>query len=210
MSAASERSRNAAAAPGLVLAVVALAASAAAQSPERLADGIALKLGERRLELRVCREDLVRVVDAAPGSFFARRSLVTVADACQPTAFEVKPGAVGVDVTTKRLTARIALPSGAVTFLDRGGRTLLAERPGGRTLAPAEVMGEKTFHVRTEFQPQAGEALYGLGAHQNGWMNYAGRDVDLYQHNIVDVVPFLASSPRLRPLVGQHVAHEVR
>ena len=25
-------------------------------------------------------------------------------------------------------------------------------------------------------------------------MNYAGRDVDLYQHNIVDVVPFLVSS----------------
>ena len=39
-----------------------------------------------------------------------------------------------------------------------------------------------------------GEALYGLGAHQNGLMNYAGRDVDMYQLNTVDVVPFLASS----------------
>ena len=172
----------------------ALAVPAGAQSPERLKDGIALKVGDRRLELRVCRDDLVRVVDAPAGPFFARQSLVTVADACQPTAFEVKPGAGGVDVTTKRLTARVALPGGAVTFLDRQGRTLLAEKPGGRTLAPAEVMGETTFHVRAEFQPQPGEALYGLGAHQNGWMSYAGRDVDLYQHNIVDVVPFLASS----------------
>ncbi|MGE5498881.1 MAG: TIM-barrel domain-containing protein, partial [Syntrophothermus sp.] len=37
------------------------------------------------------------------------------------------------------------------------------------------------------------EAFYGLGAHQNGLMNYRGRDVDLWQYNIVDVIPFLVS-----------------
>ena len=41
-------------------------------------------------------------------------------------------------------------------------------------------------------------------------MNYAGRDVDMYQLNTVDVVPFLVVQPRLRPAVGQHVAHAVR
>ena len=55
-------------------------------------------------------------------------------------------------------------------------------------------MGESTFHVQAEFEPSPGEGLYGLGAHQNGWMSYAGRDVDLYQLNTVDIVPFLASS----------------
>lgn len=170
------------------------AAVASGQAPERLPDGIAVAVGARRLEVRVCRDDIVRVVDAAPGPFFARQSLVTVASACQPTAFEVKASASVVDVTTKRLTARVALPGGAVSFLDRDGIVLLAEKAGGRALVPAEVMGEKTSHVRAEFEPQAGEALYGLGAHQSGLMNYAGRDVDLYQHNIVDVVPFLASS----------------
>ena len=48
--------------------------------------------------------------------------------------------------------------------------------------------------MQAEFEPAAGEALYGLGAHQNGFMNYAGRDVDMYQLNTVDVVPFLVSS----------------
>ncbi len=170
------------------------AASLEAQTPERLKDGVALKLGERRLELHVCRDDLVRVTDAPPGRFFARRSLAVADGACQTAPFEVKASASCVDVVTKRLTARVALPTGAVSFLDREGRVLLAEKPGGRVLEPAEVMGEKTSHVRAAFLRQVGEALYGLGAHQNGWMDYAGRDVDMYQHNIVDVVPFLASS----------------
>ena len=93
------------------------------------------------------------------------------------------------------MTARIALPSGAVSFLDREGRVLLAEKTGGgRSIVPARVMDEATFHVQAEFEPLPGEALYGLGAHQNGLMNYAGRDVDMYQLNTVDIVPFLVSS----------------
>jgi alpha-D-xyloside xylohydrolase len=94
----------------------------------------------------------------------------------------------------KRMTARIALSSGAVSFLDRERRVLLAEKSGGRSIVPTRVMDEATFHVKAEFEPSRGEALYGLGAHQNGLMNYAGRDVDLYQLNTVDVVPFLVSS----------------
>ena len=67
----------------------------------------------------------------------------------EPTPFEVKTGSGGLDVTTKRLTARIALPSGAVSFLDREGRVLLAEKAGGgRSLVPARVMEEETFHVQ--------------------------------------------------------------
>ena len=180
---------------GLTLLFATIAAVAQAQTPERLPDGVALTLRERRLEVRVCRDDVVRVVDAAPGPFFARQSLVTVAGACQPTGFDVKAGPGGLELVTKRLVARIALPSGVVTFLDPNGRVLLAEKAGGgRSIVPARVMEEATFHVQAEFEPSPGEALYGLGAHQNGLMNYAGRDVDLYQLNTVDVVPFLVSS----------------
>jgi alpha-D-xyloside xylohydrolase len=89
----------------------------------------------------------------------------------------------------------VELATGAVSFHDRDGRLLLAEkRGGGRSLTPAEVMGEATFHVQAEFEPAEGEALYGLGQHQHGWLNVAGRDVDMYQHNIVTIVPYLVSS----------------
>jgi alpha-D-xyloside xylohydrolase len=182
----------------VAVAVLATARSVSPQaSPpfERLADGVAVTVGGRRLEVRACREGIVRVAYAAPGPFFARRSLAVVDGACGPTRFELQTRAGGVDLVTARLVARVALPTGAVTFLDRQGRTLLAEKPGGgKTLTPAEVMGEATQHVQAEFEPAAGEGLYGLGAHQHGLMNYAGRDVDMFQSNTVDVVPFLASS----------------
>ena len=168
---------------------------AATEAPERLPDGIAFGLGARRLELRACRDDVVRVVDAAPGAFFSRRSLMTVAGACQPTDFAVRPRPDGFELATKRLVARVELPAGRVTFLDAEGRLLIAEKEGGgRQVEPAEVMGETTAHVQAEFEHYPGEAFYGLGAHQNGLMNYADRDVDMYQLNTVDVVPFLVSS----------------
>jgi alpha-D-xyloside xylohydrolase len=170
-------------------------APAGAADAERLKDGVALTLGERRLEVRACREDVIRVLYAPPGPFFARQSLVPVPDACAPTAFDVDTQADTVTLTTKRVSIRIARASGAVTFLDREGRVLLAEKTGGgKTIVPAEVMGERTAHVQAEFEPAAGEGLYGLGAHQNGLLNYAGRDVDLYQLNTVDIVPVLVSS----------------
>ncbi|HSD28736.1 MAG TPA: DUF4968 domain-containing protein, partial [Vicinamibacteria bacterium] len=168
------------------LAIFATAAATFASGQERLADGVALKVGERRLEVRVCREDVVRVVFAPPGPFFDRRSLVTVDGACRPAPFEVEEAAGVLAVRTKRLAARVDRSSGALTFVDHEGRPLLQEKKGGgKSLQPAQVMGESTFHVQAEFEPGAKEGLYGLGAHQNGLMDYAGRDVDMYQLNTV-------------------------
>ena len=193
------------------LLLVAPAAGASGQGFERLAGGVALTVGDRRVEVHVCREEVIRVLYAPPGPFFKRSSFSTVPGACRTTPFEVKTSGEAVHVTTARLTARVALPGGAVTFLDREGRTLLAEKAvGGKSMAPAQVMGEATHHVQAEFEPAPGEALYGLGAHQSGLMSYTGRDVDMYQLNTVDIVPVAGLQPRLRHPVGQHVAHEVR
>jgi alpha-D-xyloside xylohydrolase len=177
------------------IALFVAAAATLASGEERLADGIALKIGGRRLEVRVCREDVVRVVFASPGAFFARKSLVVVEGACRPTPFDVDLSTESVTVKTKRLVTRIDPATGALAFADGQGRPLLQEKKGGgKSIQPAQVMGESTSHVQAEFESAPGEALYGLGAHQNGLMDYAGRDVDMYQLNTVDVVPFLVSS----------------
>jgi alpha-D-xyloside xylohydrolase len=55
-------------------------------------------------------------------------------------------------------------------------------------------MGEETFHIQQLFDSPEDEAFYGLGAHQNAFMNYKGKNVDLWQYNIIDVIPFLVSS----------------
>src|SRR4029450_5690976 len=136
-----------------------------------------------------------RLAFPAAGGFLPRQSLLTVSSACQPTVFEVKPRPDGFELTTKRLVVRVATPEGRLSFRDHEGRILIAEKEGGgRSLEPAEVMGEATAHVQAEFERYPGEAFYGLGAHQGGLMSYADRDVDMYQLNTVDIVPFLVSS----------------
>src|SRR4030095_7429881 len=100
----------------------------------------------------------------------------------------------GVCPSTKRRVVRVALPEGRLSFRDHEGRILVAEKEGGaRSVEPAEVMGEKAAHVQAEFEHYSGEAFYGLGAHQNGLMSYADRDVDMYQLKTVHLVPFLVS-----------------
>jgi alpha-D-xyloside xylohydrolase len=165
----------------------------------RLHDGVVLAVGDDRLKVQVCRERIVRVLYAPDPGFFARETLMIEGSPCRETPWRLTAGDGEVTLATAALAARVRLDDGAVTFLDRDGQVLLAERRGGKTLEPALVQGETTFHVGAQFQatdgePAHGEAFYGLGQHQNGLMDYRGHSVDLYQHNIVAAVPFLVSS----------------
>ena len=112
----------------------------------------------------------------------------------KPVQFTTTEAGDLVTLATRSLRAKISIATGEITFSDTTGRILLKELAGGgKTMSPATSV-EKTFQIRQVFESPADEAFYGLGGHQNGQINYKGEDVDLVQHNIVDVVPFLYSS----------------
>jgi alpha-D-xyloside xylohydrolase len=179
----------------LPIVVCTLAIPAGAAPFERREDGIVVPVGNRLLKLQVCGERVFRVLYAESPGFFDRDTLMTEGQPCRPTPWKLKAGFDSVTLTTSRLGARVALGSGVITFLDAAGQVLLQEKAeDGKTLTPTEVQGEKTFHVRAQFEPNQGEAFYGLGQHQNALMDYKGHDVDLYQHNFVVALPFLVSS----------------
>jgi len=93
------------------------------------------------------------------------------------------------------LKAVVSQKTGEVRFADKDGNVLLQEQEGGgKTFIASNAAPENGFRLRQVFESPADEAFYGLGAHQNGQMNYKGEDVHLIQHNIVDVVPFVYSS----------------
>ncbi|RQW05311.1 alpha-xylosidase, partial [candidate division KSB1 bacterium] len=100
-----------------------------------------------------------------------------------------------VTLSTASLTAKISAQTGEIGFYDATGSALCLEKKGGgKMTAPAEVMGEQTYNIQQIFESPADEAFYGLGQHQYDWMNYKGKDVDLYQINCVAVVPFVVSN----------------
>jgi alpha-D-xyloside xylohydrolase len=87
------------------------------------------------------------------------------------------------------------METGRITFHDRTGALVLAEKTGGgRTLESASVQNDATYHVRQEWEPQDGEALYGLGHYQLGLLDIKGYDLELSQYNTNAVVPTLVSS----------------
>src|SRR5690606_25154517 len=85
--------------------------------------------------------------------------------------------------------------TGEVSFTDLDGNTIAQERQGGgKSFEPIQLGGQQVYSIRQVFESPDDEAFFGLGGHQNGQMNYKGEDVELVQHNIVDVVPFLYSN----------------
>jgi alpha-D-xyloside xylohydrolase len=182
-----------------LLAAAALAGSVAPAADavvevDRVANGVVLTLNSGQLRLAACSDRAVRVTYAPPEAPALRPSLVIVKPCEGFTGATLAESATAVTLKTAALEARVERASGAVSYRDAAGRVVLAETVGGRTMTPAEVLGEKTFHAEQHFDWALDEGLYGLGAHQNGWVNYRGHDLRLVQANMEDVVPVLASS----------------
>jgi alpha-D-xyloside xylohydrolase len=168
--------------------------SLGAAQVERQTDGIILPVGDGLLRVALCADNVVRVAYARERAFFSRPSLAAAPRRCDAVAWDLSTGASEATLTTSRMKVRVDLTSGALAFLDPAGRPVLAEEQTGRALTPAEVQGEKTFHVRQQWAAAADEALYGLGQHQLGLVDIKGYDLDLWQHNGTVIVPFLVSS----------------
>jgi alpha-D-xyloside xylohydrolase len=178
--------------PGLALGKTPVTATEGA--PEKVADGVVVPVGDGFLKLEVVADDVIRVAFAKDREFFARQSLAAGVRRRDAVKWDLETGSRDATVSTAKLKARVDLATGAVTFLDASGHTILAEKKGGRTMTPADVQGEKTFNVRQVWEANSDESLYGLGQHHLGLTDLKGYDIDLWQHNGTVAVPMLVSS----------------
>jgi alpha-D-xyloside xylohydrolase len=170
---------------------------------EKQSDGVLFELQQVRetdpkwMKIQVCSGDIIRVL-AGHDAYWDdpdHPSLMVYTTEWDGVPWSMTQNGDLVEITTDALMVRVNSKSGEISFHDHHGRQILKERDGGgKIITPAEVMGENTYHIHTLFDSPGDEALYGLGQHQNNIMNYKGHDVDLWQHNMVAVVPFLVSS----------------
>jgi alpha-D-xyloside xylohydrolase len=166
---------------------------------EKLVDGIVVypsgaSGNVKQIRLRAISENIIQVNAAASDSFSSTKSLMVVP---QPeyTSFTVSEEKGKVTMATPRLRVEVSGETGEVIFKDSLGNILLQEQKGGgKNFTLTKVDDQQAYQIRQIFESPDDEAFYGLGGHQNGQMNYKGEDVELVQHNIVDVVPFVYSS----------------
>lgn len=109
------------------------------------------------------------------------------------TDFGVSADEKAVRLATAKLKVVIERETGAIHYESADGKALTTD--SYRSLHPAEVNGEKTFHAEVYFGIYGShEGLYGLGQHQAGVWNYRGETVELEQENTEIAIPLLVST----------------
>ncbi|MEO8777859.1 MAG: TIM-barrel domain-containing protein [Rhodanobacter sp.] len=161
----------------------------------KLADGVIVDVAgtTSKVRLQVVDERIIHVTAIPAGGFDLPASLMAVKTGGD-TRFSVDSDAGHLNLKTAQLTAQVTIATGAVQFFGKDGQLILAEQPHGRTFTPVTVQKQAFYAVRQQFASPDDEAFYGLGQHQQGTMNYKGKDVELAQHNMDIAIPFVVSS----------------
>ncbi|HEY5345766.1 MAG TPA: glycoside hydrolase family 31 protein [Verrucomicrobiae bacterium] len=169
------------------------AASAAKTAVHKDAAGVSLAVAGGTLKLRVFSPRVIEVV-FAPGDISPTNKSLAVINPPQRTKWKLAETGNDIFLRTAELTVHVNRADGAVTFADAAGKTMLAEKVGGRSFAPTRVGNIDTLRSEQAFELTPDEAVYGLGQHQQGQMNYRGGHVHLQQRNTEVAVPMLVSS----------------
>ena len=168
---------------------------------KRFEDGIVVQLTKQNptdaqlLKIQVCSDDIIHIIAAPQKHISSRSSLMVDKTDWKPVSFTIEEQDNFIILSTKKLSVKINTKDGTISFYDINGNKLLKEKSNdGKIITSAEVMDEQTYHIQQFFESPEDEAFYGFGAHQNGVFNYKGHDLDLWQYNIVNAIPFLVSN----------------
>jgi alpha-D-xyloside xylohydrolase len=166
-------------------------------SIEQTKDGLRATIGDEHLAMTVCSDSVIHVV-ATPGTedrLSPKPWMFDPGQSCPGAVFKYAQNSDGATLVTARLKVEFSLSRGNVVFRTAAGEPLLREGSSmPRTYEPAEINGEQTYHITDRFSPNATEAFYGLGQHQNGMFNYRGSTVELGQNNTDVAIPVLLST----------------
>jgi alpha-D-xyloside xylohydrolase len=157
-------------------------------------DGVVLILQSGFLRFQVCSDSIVHVVYSKERDVPQRTDFLVTKKSWPKIEFTLySDDAKLITLTTSRLRIEITRADSSIVFIDSVGHKLTEEN--SRTLTPAEVNGERTYHSeRFVNMWDTQEAFYGLGQHQAGVWNYRGESVDLSQDNTNISIPLLLSS----------------
>jgi alpha-D-xyloside xylohydrolase len=157
-------------------------------------DGVVLVLQSGFLRFQVCSDSIVHVVYSKERDVPQRTDFLVTKKSWPKTEFTLHSDDPKlITLITSRLKIEITRADSSIVFVDSVGHKLTQENT--RTLTPAEVNGEKTYHSeRFVNMWDTQEAFYGLGQHQAGVWNYRGESVDLSQDNTNISIPLLLSS----------------
>ena len=158
------------------------------------ANGVTLQTTAGKMRIEVCGDSVVHV-SASPTSEIPAAKVPVVTQPCRAKGLQVKMGNLAITLSTAAVTVLVKRSSGALSFLSKDGKLVLAEPAvGGKAFDVPSVYEGKTWQVQQTFLSPSDEALYGLGQHQEGIFDVRGVPIRLHQANTNISIPFLLSS----------------
>lgn len=160
-------------------------------------NSVVFDIGNAKLSINIYDTAIMQVKYTLADSFSTKKSLIIEDKNWPQIPFEVKDAENDSDViiSTPKLKAWVNKFTGAIAFYDDKDCLLLKENAGGgKTITPSMFEDFKTNTIQQQFQSSPGEALYGLGQHQDRLLNIKGYDLDFYQHNMEVYIPFFVST----------------
>lgn len=157
-------------------------------------NGVTFTTAAGAMRIEVCGDRVIHVV-ASPTSESPNAKVPVVTQPCKADKIEVQSANNEVKLSTEAVVVNVDLATGAVSFLSKDGKPVLAEpKDGGKAFDVPSVFEAKTWQVQQAFLSPSDEALYGLGQHQEGIFNVRGLPIRLHQANTNISIPFLLSS----------------
>ncbi|PYX40262.1 MAG: hypothetical protein DMG81_06850, partial [Acidobacteria bacterium] len=146
------------------------------------------------MRVEVCGDRVIHVV-ASSTSQIPTPKVPVVIQPCKAQNLQVASERNEVKLSTGVIAVTVNRLTGAVIFLTKDGKPVLAEpKDGGKSFDVPSGFETKTWQVQQTFSSPPDEALYGLGQHQEGIFNVRGVPIRLHQANTNISIPFLLSS----------------
>ena len=177
----------------LALGFTGLARHSDAEEIERTANGAMIRTAMGVVRIEVCSDVVVHILASATSSSI-KPLVPTIVRPCSGAQFSTTSDDSNVHLRTGKLEVDVARDTGAVRFLTSDGQTILSEQQNhGRVIAVPDVEGLRNG-IQQEFLLSPGEALYGLGQHQEGFFDLRDIPARLLQANTNIAIPFLLST----------------
>lgn len=107
--------------------------------------------------------------------------------------FQVSASQSSIIVKARNITVQVDKQTGALSFANKNGLTLLREKAGSRKMIQSSVSGEICYLAEEVFESPVDEHLFGLGQFQDGHYNIRGVSRRLTQVNSQIAIPFIFS-----------------
>ena len=129
-------------------------------------------------------------------SYWQHPSLVVIRSP-EAVRFETRETAGILSLVGERIRVDIDKRTGALAFLEPGGRLLTRERTDApQMIERREISGAPTYEVENRFTLKQHEAIYGFGFTADDEVNRRNKQLLLVQTNVGTIIPVMLSSER--------------